>query len=203
MTVTWETVTWGTESGHVGADRTASPVDPDPDRAPRSGARTTEAPVLVLNATYEPLGVIAARRAVVLVLDARAETVECDAAAHIRGAGVTVPVPSVVRLLRYVRVPHRVVPLTRSLLRKRDGDRCQYCGRKGDSVDHVRPRSRGGEHTWDNVVWSCRRCNDRKADRTLGELGWTLATIPRAPSWEPASRHPAWDPWLELAGVSR
>jgi 5-methylcytosine-specific restriction endonuclease McrA len=94
-----------------------------------------------------------------------------------------VRVPSVLRLTRYVRVPYRAqVPLTRRAVFARDGGRCVYCGATATSLDHVVPRSRGGAHTWDNVVASCARCNHTKADRALGDLGWRIGTPPRAPS---------------------
>ena len=82
-----------------------------------------------------------------------------------------------------MRVPYRAqVPLTRRAVFARDGGRCVYCGAAATSLDHVVPRSRGGPHTWDNVVASCARCNHTKADRAIGELGWRLRTAPRAPS---------------------
>ena len=113
--------------------------------------------VLVLNASYEPLGVVPLRRALVLVLENKAVCLE-ESGAFMHSATVTVPAPSVVRLKRFVRVPYRgPVPLTRRALFARDGGRCMYCGGVATSVDHVIPRSRGGKHVWDNVVASCRR----------------------------------------------
>src|SRR3954471_6889257 len=137
---------------------------------------------LVLNATYEPLCVVPDRRALVLVLTQKAAPVEnTDRVA--RSERRVEPVPSVLRLTRYVRVPYRAqVPLTRRAVFARDGGRCVYCGAAASSLDHVVPRSRGGAHTWENVVASCARCNHTKADRTLVDLGWRLGTPPRAPS---------------------
>jgi 5-methylcytosine-specific restriction endonuclease McrA len=137
---------------------------------------------LLLNATYEPLCVVSCRRAVVLVLTEKAVPVEeGDGAFH--SVTTAVPVPSVLRLTRYVRVPYRAqVPLTRRAVFARDGGRCVYCGASATSLDHVVPRSRGGAHTWENVVASCARCNHTKADRALVDLGWRLGTPPRAPS---------------------
>ena len=137
---------------------------------------------LLLNATYEPLCVVSCRRAVVLVLTQKAIPVEeGDGAFH--SATTAVSVPSVLRLTRYVRVPYRAqVPLTRRAVFARDGGRCVYCGAGATSLDHVVPRSRGGAHTWENVVASCARCNHTKADRALVDLGWRLGTPPRAPS---------------------
>lgn len=137
---------------------------------------------LVLNATYEPLGVVSSRRAVVLVLTQKAVHVE-DGDGVWHSVSCEVPVPAVVRLTHYVRVPYRRnVPLTRRAVFMRDGGKCVYCGAAATSLDHVVPRSRGGLHTWDNVVASCRRCNHTKADRHIAELGWRMRHKPCAPS---------------------
>jgi 5-methylcytosine-specific restriction endonuclease McrA len=142
---------------------------------------------LVLNASYEPLCVVPQRRAVVLILNHKAVTLEGTGAslhaAGARGVGWELPAPSVVKLTRYVRVPlRRGVPLTRRAIFARDGGRCVYCDAPATSVDHVYPRSRGGQHAWDNVVSSCRRCNHVKADRLLGDLGWRMKRPPVQPN---------------------
>ncbi len=137
---------------------------------------------LVLNATYEPLGVVPDRRALLLVLAEKAITVE-ESGTVMHSASQVVDVPLVIRLVRYVRVPHRAhVPLTRRAIFARDHGRCAYCGGAATSVDHVVPRSRGGMHVWDNVVAACARCNRVKADRSVAELGWRLHRAPRQPS---------------------
>ena len=139
--------------------------------------------VLLLNVTYEPLTTVGLRRAVCLVLCGKAEVVHDDAAgAVLHGATVSLVTPSVIRLSRYVRVPYRNrVPLTRAALMRRDNYKCAYCGRRAETIDHVIPRSRGGAHVWENCVASCTRCNHRKADRLITELGWTLRWDPMAP----------------------
>ena len=157
---------------------------------------------LVLNATYEPLCVVPMRRAVVLVLAEKATIIEAgDGVMHSERRSV--PVPTVVRLSQYVRVPYRrEVPLTRRAVLDRDGGLCVYCGVRADTIDHVRPRSRGGEHHWANVVAACARCNHRKGDRLLAELGWHLPSPPTQPpptvavvlGW--AKRHPSWQQYL-------
>ena len=158
---------------------------------------------LVLNATYEPLCVVSARRAVVLVLGGKAIAVE-DSGEEVHSERLSLAVPVVVRLTRFVRVPYRAnVPLTRRAVFARDGGRCVYCAAPATSLDHVIPRSRGGEHVWENVVSCCRRCNHAKADRGLIELGWRMRRPPRAPTG-PAWRvlgtgrmHPCWRPYLQ------
>jgi 5-methylcytosine-specific restriction endonuclease McrA len=164
--------------------------------------------VLLLNATFEPLAVVTAKRAIVLMLTGKAECVQAALeGAAIRSENLSIPAPSVMRLSRYVRVPYRrAVPMTRAGVLRRDGRRCAYCGKRADTIDHVVPRSRGGGHTWNNCVAACRSCNSRKADRLVEELGWRLRVSPRAPNRaaggilvlavEPL---PAWEPWLAAA----
>lgn len=157
---------------------------------------------LLLNATYEPLCVVSSRRAVILILAAKAVAVQ-DSDQSLHSATTVIAIPAVVRLTRYVRVPHPVqVPLSRKGVFARDGGRCAYCGAAATSIDHVVPRSRGGLHTWDNVVAACRRCNHIKADRTLNELGWRLRSTPRVPAgmtWRVLGHRdpdPRWNSWL-------
>jgi 5-methylcytosine-specific restriction endonuclease McrA len=151
--------------------------------------------VLLLNTTFEPLTALPLRRAVVLVVCGKAEVVHGDAAGLVlHSASHSLEVPSVIRLSNFVRVPYRGgVPLTRSALMQRDNYRCAYCGARAETIDHVVPRSRGGAHAWENCVASCAKCNHRKADRLLGELGWRLPVKPRAPR----GRH-----WRLLAGLA-
>jgi 5-methylcytosine-specific restriction endonuclease McrA len=162
---------------------------------------------LVLNATYEPLCVVPLRRAVVLVLAEKAVVVESGETV-LHSERMSMAAPSVVRLARFVRVPYRrEVPLTRRGVMERDRHACAYCGGRADTIDHVRPRARGGQHVWTNVVAACARCNHRKGDRLLAELGWHLATPPVQPpptvavvmGW--ATRDPCWEPYLLPAPV--
>ena len=139
--------------------------------------------VLLLNVTYEPLTTVGLRRAVCLVLCGKAEVVHDDGGSRmLHSATVSLATPSVIRLRRYVRIPHRNrVPLTRAALMRRDNYKCAYCGRHAETIDHVLPRSRGGQHTWENCVAACQLCNHRKADRLLAEIGWTLPVVPAVP----------------------
>lgn len=137
---------------------------------------------LVLNASYEPLSVVSARRAVVLVLSEKAEIVH-ESDDVVRSERLVLAVPSVVRLRSYVRVPYRrAAALSRRGVFLRDGGLCQYCGRKADSIDHVVPRSRGGRHIWENVVAACARCNSAKRDRLIEETSMRLRRRPQVPS---------------------
>lgn len=141
--------------------------------------------VLVLNATYEPLSVVSVKRAVILLLKEKAELVEA-AEAYLRAEHAQFPVPLVIRLVTYVRIPRRfALPLSRRAIMARDHYVCQYCGghfaRHDLTIDHVVPRSRGGTKTWENVVTACRPCNQRKGSRTPEEVGFRLLSVPRRP----------------------
>ncbi len=160
---------------------------------------------LVLNATYEPLCVVPARRAVVLVVTAKAISV-LDGARVLHAERTSLHVPAVVRLTRYVKVPYRSdVPLTRKGVLARDSHRCVYCGATATSLDHVVPKSRGGSHSWENVVAACGRCNHAKADRPLHEMGWRMARPPRAPTgaaWRILGSRRMDPSWLPFLGTS-
>jgi 5-methylcytosine-specific restriction endonuclease McrA len=143
--------------------------------------------VLVLNASYEPLQIIPIRRAVVLLLQEKAELIE-SASNRLRSLTRSFVVPIVIRLTRYIRIPRRLrLPCSRRGVLARDHDTCQYCGsqpgRSSLTVDHVLPRSRGGGTTWDNVVTACRECNHKKGGRTPEEANMALLTVPRQPQY--------------------
>jgi 5-methylcytosine-specific restriction endonuclease McrA len=140
--------------------------------------------VLVLNASYEPLNVCSLRRAHVLVFKGKAEVIE-QLEQPLRSATDTYPWPHVIRLVTYVRVPRAVQrKISRRALFARDGWRCVYCGDRSGrlTLDHVVPKSRGGEAVWENVVTSCAPCNLRKGNRLLGEVAMTLRKQPRPPT---------------------
>ena len=163
---------------------------------------------LVLNATFEPLCIVSWRRAVVLVLKEKAEIVVRDTA-EFHAARLAVPCPSVIRLTHFVRVPYRSrVPLSRRAVFARDDHSCQYCNRPAENLDHVIPRSRGGEHSWENVVAACRPCNSRKENRFLHETDLRLRRRPEAPQpgWVVTNGSPvdpAWTPYLPDAVAVR
>jgi 5-methylcytosine-specific restriction endonuclease McrA len=147
---------------------------------------------LALNASFEPLTIVPARRAVRLVLDGKAEILEEEGGKSFRSESRVVPAPAVIRLVRYVHVPYRFRrQVTNTFLFARDDYTCQYCGRHRSELrgrqfltrDHVRPLSRGGLNTWDNVVTSCSTCNNRKGGRLPGEAGMALAHDPLEPNY--------------------
>jgi len=155
---------------------------------------------LVLNATDQPLAVVPARRAVVLVLKEKAEILATNGVVF-RSERLELPAPAVVRLRYFVRIPYRAhAALTRRAVFARDGWVCQYCGQAAENVDHVIPRSRGGAHSWDNVVAACRRCNSRKENRLPHEVGLRLPRKPFIPSdgfrLSLGRPDPEWEPYL-------
>jgi 5-methylcytosine-specific restriction endonuclease McrA len=140
--------------------------------------------VLVLNASYEPLNVTSVRRAHVLVFKGKAEVLE-RLEQPLRSATDTYPWPHVIRLVTYVRVPRAVQrKISRRALFARDNWRCVYCGTSGGrlTLDHVVPRSRGGDSVWENVVTSCAPCNMRKGNRLLHEVAMELRSPPTPPT---------------------
>jgi 5-methylcytosine-specific restriction endonuclease McrA len=138
--------------------------------------------VLVLNQNYEPLNVCNVRRAIVLVFDGKAEVLETHDGS-VRSATRIYPSPSVIRMVYLIHRPRPRVKLTRREVFIRDSYTCQYCGRHaGDlTIDHVVPKSRGGGHSWDNLVSACKPCNHRKGGKSLGEARMTLRRNPVEP----------------------
>jgi 5-methylcytosine-specific restriction endonuclease McrA len=139
-------------------------------------------PVLVLNQSYEPLNICRVRRAVVLLYHSKAEMLE-NGSGFIHSASFNFPLPSVIRLAYVVKRPRPVRKLTRFEVFNRDQYTCQYCGKETRqlTLDHVVPRYRGGEHTWENVVSACMACNRRKAGRTPEQAGMRLIRRPAPP----------------------
>ena len=140
-------------------------------------------PVLVLNATFEPINVTAVRRAMVLLLKGVAQAEELNHH-EVHSSSRVMKVPSVIRLLAYRHIPQQTRALSRKNILLRDHNTCQYCGRifppQELTLDHIHPRSRGGDSSWDNLVTCCRACNNRKGDRPAEDLGMRLLKRPQA-----------------------
>ncbi len=161
--------------------------------------------VLILNASYEPLHVCSVKRAVALLMHEVAERVE-ESGKVLRSPNSVFPVPSVIRLRRFVRTPFRQrVAFNRKNVFRRDEHVCQYCGRHTHdlTLDHVLPRSRGGPTSWENVVACCKGCNARKRDRTPDEARMHLRRKPFAPRFMFTSAYgvmpdidPIWEKYL-------
>ena len=139
-------------------------------------------PVLLLNQSYEPLDLCRTRRAIVLVVRDKAEVLE-NSRGELHSVNCAFQIPSVIRLVYMIKRPHHQKKVSRLEVFNRDQYTCQYCGRqtKELTLDHVIPRRWGGEHTWDNIVSACVRCNRRKGGRTPSEAGMRLSRQPRPP----------------------
>jgi 5-methylcytosine-specific restriction endonuclease McrA len=139
--------------------------------------------VLVLNASFEPINVCTARRAVILILKGVALAEE-SSSAWIHSSRVSVPMPSVIRLMEYIHIPFERKSLSRKNILLRDHNTCQYCAKVFPppdlTLDHIVPRSHGGDSTWDNLVASCRACNNRKGSRSPEDAGMRLLKRPQA-----------------------
>jgi len=162
--------------------------------------------VLLLNASYEPLWVVSLHRAIILILEEKAEIIETREGS-IRSPSLTLPYPSVIRLTRYIKVPYRRrIPFSNRSVLNRDGYKCAYCGKTATTIDHIIPRSRGGTHEWLNVVAACKTCNHKKGDKLLSEIGWELLiqpTVPEGRKWFVIgiAERESWQEYLEFAGA--
>jgi 5-methylcytosine-specific restriction endonuclease McrA len=168
--------------------------------------------VLLLNASYEALSVVTAPKALTLVWRRVAEVIEKDPGSYLRSPRFVFEVPSVIRLTHYIDVRTRQNRATqRNRILARDRYRCQYCARKGTAfdltLDHIVPRSRGGKTLAENLVASCKDCNNRKGDRTPEEARMPLLTNPAALYYglertalhQAAEQRPEWRKYLFLA----
>jgi 5-methylcytosine-specific restriction endonuclease McrA len=138
--------------------------------------------VLVLNASYEPINVCNVRRAVVMIFKGVARVEEHNGHT-LHSARISMRAPSVIRLVEYIHIPYERSSLSRKNILLRDQYTCQYCGRQLPpselTLDHVYPRSRGGESAWENLVACCRSCNHEKGNRTPEEARMPLLRRPR------------------------
>ena len=202
----------GSKNGHKHARSNGNGVAPDADAegevAVATLRRLTRGRVLVLNASYEPLNVCTVRRALVLILKEKAEVLERGDDV-LRSETMRIDRPEVIRLISFVRVPRDIHRrrITRKAVLARDGWTCQYCRSHthGLTVDHVVPRSRGGESVWENIVASCAPCNRKKGNRLPQEIRMHPKRRPRPPGPTvfiriAAPRTPStWEPYLLTA----
>jgi 5-methylcytosine-specific restriction endonuclease McrA len=148
---------------------------------------------LLLNATYEPLKVVHWQKAITLLCQGKVEVIDVYDR-EIRAVSFTLKLPSVIRLLRYIKIRRRFdyVPFSRANIYARDGHRCQYCGDGFSTTDltfdHVVPVAHGGRKDWENIVTCCIGCNRKKGGRTPGEAGMRLLRMPKRPASAPAIR---------------
>ncbi len=190
-------------------------------------------PVLVLNKNYVPITVTNGRRAFIMLYCGTAKAVGEEYETYdfkswaeisrlkqeyahgdvIRTVSAVIKIPRVIILLRYDRMPQRVVKFNRINIFRRDEDTCQYCGKRFDrselTLDHVIPRSLGGTTVWENIVCCCSKCNVKKGGRTPKAAGMKLLRKPKMPQWNPLSnlsvhavKYKEWEPFLSFVDVS-
>ena len=146
---------------------------------------------LLLNATYEPLKVVHWQKAITLLYQGKVEVIS-EHDREIRAVSFRIKLPSVIRLLRYIKIKRRFdyVPFSRANIYARDNHSCQYCGDQFPTseltFDHVVPVAQGGRKDWENIVTCCVSCNRRKGGRTPAEAGMHLLRAPRRPDSAPA-----------------
>jgi 5-methylcytosine-specific restriction endonuclease McrA len=212
--------------------RSATPPAADGSEAEPSPSHALQASVLVLNRLYVAVHVVNVRRAIGLLYRELAEVIHSEDGSFanydfdswleiselkaelkeplddwIRAVNFEVQVPRVIRLLGFDRLPRQKLHLNRRSVLARDDHVCQYCGRHFPShqlsLDHVTPRSRGGDNTWENVVCACVRCNVKKGGRTPHEAHMTLVRRPRRPARNPVlllklsnPKYESWKTWV-------
>ena len=148
---------------------------------------------LLLNATYEPLKVVNWQKAITLLCQGKVEVVSVYDR-EIRSVSFSIKLPSVIRLLRYIKIKRRfdTVPFSRANIYARDHHACQYCGQTAPSTDltfdHIVPVAQGGRKDWENIVTCCITCNRSKGGRTPAEAGMRLIRTPKRPTRTPAIR---------------
>ena len=163
--------------------------------------------VLLLNASEEPIGIIPWQRAIALLFSGKVHApYNFEFFYRFDTTGGVFDLPTAVVLSKYVRIPRRIMPLTRRNLLRRDGHQCQYCGTglgmDSVTIDHVVPTSKGGENKWQNVVACCQPCNARKGNRSMTEVGYKLKRKPWVPTnYDIVSPSPkdsllGWDRWI-------
>jgi len=193
--------------------------------------RMLDRQVLVLNRLWQAVNVCTVRRAFALLFQGHAQVVSADSnnnffthdfmswmdlsvrepeAEMVHTISFKIRVPRVIVLLLFDRLPKKEVKFTRHNIFARDKDACQYCGKVFDrrdlNLDHVLPRDKGGQTTWENVVCSCIPCNTRKGNRLPHEVGMHLIRKPKRPKWQPfvsitfcAPHHESWKHFIDLA----
>jgi len=143
----------------------------------------TNRSVLVLNQTYEPLHICNVRRAIVLLIEQKASMVEVVDHLVLCSASSEFPVPTIIRINRYVRVHNWYAVLNKANIFRRDNHTCQYCEATNVplTIDHIIPKVLGGKDTWENLVTACICCNNKKGDRLLESTGLALKSMPKRP----------------------
>lgn len=160
--------------------------------------------MLILNQNYEPLSVCNVKKAIILLYLGKAELIAAHDHRQLRSVTMSMAFPSIVRLSVYIHIPYKKIILSRKNILRRDSHRCQYCGRTDSTltVDHILPKCRAGEDTWENLVTACVECNNKKGDRLPEEASMKLLRRPMRPNHVTFIRHfvghldERWKPYL-------
>jgi len=160
--------------------------------------------VLLLNQDYSPISLCNTERAFILVYLNKAELIAEDTSQQLRSVSQSFSSPTIVRLMQYARTPFRHVQLNKYNIFRRDNHTCQYCGSKNQlTLDHIIPKSRGGDSSWLNLITACTSCNNKKGNKTPKEANMKLLTQPHKPSYflflkELSGKFIAdWEPYLK------
>ena len=140
--------------------------------------------VLVLNQSYEPLMVIGAKRAIILILSDKSECI-ANYSDIIHSQSFSMNLPSIIRINKYIRFFRTDVILNRINILKRDSFTCQYCSKITTSmtIDHIVPKNKGGKDRWDNLVAACSKCNTKKGNKLLEDIEMKLLKKPKKPNY--------------------
>jgi len=162
--------------------------------------------VLVLNQNYEAMSICNVQRAVVLLFLGKAELIASKNSKLVRSVSRAMPFPTIVRLRLYIRVPYKKIVLSRKNILRRDHHKCQYCNRSDLplTIDHIIPKSKGGDDSWENLVAACVKCNNKKGDRSPEDALMALIRRPSRPSHITFMKHfvgkidDEWRPYLYM-----
>ena len=190
-----------------------------------------DTPVLVLNRLWQAVNTCSAKRAFTLLYQGHAQVVSTapgnEIVTHdfdswqdfsnqnpdtemVQTISMKIRIPRIIVLMLFERLPKKEVKFTRHNVFERDNNTCQYCGvlfsRDSLNLDHIMPRDRGGQTTWENIVCSCIPCNTRKGNRLPHEAGMALIRKPKRPKWQPfihisltTQPHESWKHFLDIA----
>ena len=140
--------------------------------------------VLLLNNSYEPLSIVNGKKAIIMLITDKVEYIE-KTSIDIKSEKISIIIPSIIKLKKYIYIKRRNIPLTRKNIFKRDKNKCQYCGKTNIilTIDHVIPRNKGGNDTWENLVSACNKCNLIKGSTLLKDTEMFLLQKPKKPHY--------------------
>ena len=160
--------------------------------------------VLLLNNSYEPISIITAKKAVIMYFLDKVDVVK-KSKIVINSLYLKFNIPEVIKLKNYIYIKHSKIPLTRKNILKRDNNTCQYCGKSKSeiTIDHVLPKDKGGNDSWNNLVVACKRCNIIKRNYLLKDIDMKLIRKPFEPTkiiylQNVGKNNKSWHPYLYL-----